>query len=209
MQYLRTGRIITLFLASILLSLSFAVGKNNFFLLLNNNLGTAADFFFKYFSYAGDGLMWIPALAIVLFLLKRGREWLILLSAFITTTIFTQVCKYLIVPNEPRPVKAITQTALIHTVPGVELHSISSFPSGHAATAFTLYLVFCYFINRRWWLYMGLVYALLVSYSRIYLAQHFPLDVAAGMIVGAISATVALQIQRWHSLNKAKKNLTK
>jgi membrane-associated phospholipid phosphatase len=81
-------------------------------------------------------------------------------------------------------------------VQGIKLHSYSSFPSGHTATAFTFYLLFCLVIAERWWIIAGLVYAILVAYSRVYLAQHFPLDTAAGMILATISVSLALIIQR-------------
>jgi len=35
-----------------------------------------------------------------------------------------------------------------------------------------------------------------VGYSRIYLAQHFPLDVGAGMFVAIVTILLAILIQR-------------
>jgi membrane-associated phospholipid phosphatase len=72
---------------------------------------------------------------------------------------------------------------------------MSSFPSGHTMTTFCIYLSFCLLINKSWWLYTGLAYAMLVGYSRIYLAQHFPLDVAAGIIGAIVSTWLSLLIQ--------------
>jgi membrane-associated phospholipid phosphatase len=44
--------------------------------------------------------------------------------------------------------------------------------------------------------YGGFLMALLTGYSRIYLAQHFPLDVGAGMITAVISVYLSLRIQQ-------------
>ncbi|MBN9299255.1 MAG: phosphatase PAP2 family protein [Filimonas sp.] len=194
--------IITSILAVIILSASFSMGKNNLFLLLNADLGKVADFFFHWWTYAGDGAVWVLVLIYIL-VKKKTRLFPLVFSAFALSTIFTQICKYVIVPDEPRPILAIKETALIHTVPGVELHEVSSFPSGHTATAFTLYLLFALICSGNAWLVIGLLYALLVGYSRIYLAQHFPLDVGAGMVTAVLSVWLAMLIQdRWKFKNK-------
>ena len=190
------GTILSIFIASILLFFSFSIGKNDFFLFLNNDLGKTADYFFAAWTYTGDGLIWLAVLVILVWL-KRIDTLPLTIAAFIWSTIFTQVCKYIIVPNEPRPIKAIADISQIHVVPGVELHLISSFPSGHTTTAFTLYLLFCLILPKQWWIALGLLYALLVGYSRIYLAQHFPLDVAAGMITAIASVALSIPIQTW------------
>jgi membrane-associated phospholipid phosphatase len=188
---------ISFLIAVVLFILSYFIGYKEFFLLLNENGGRFADYFFKYFTNAGDGFMWIPVLLIVLFVLKRKDVLPLLISGFAASTIVTQIFKYLIVPDEPRPIKVIKDTNLIHTVPGVELHSISSFPSGHTGTAFCFYILLCLLLNKNWWLIVGLVLALLVAYSRVYLAQHFPFDLAGGILVAIISMVVSVKIQQW------------
>ena len=165
--------------------------------MLNGDGGRAHDYFFEYFTNAGDGLMWIVVLLITLFVLKRKMCCLCLSVGLCTSTIVTQIFKYLIIPDEPRPIKVIKDTSLIHAVPGVELHSISSFPSGHTGTAFCFYILFCLLISKNWWLFVGLVFALLVEYSRVYLAQHFPFDVAGGILVAIISMIISVKIQQW------------
>jgi membrane-associated phospholipid phosphatase len=196
-RYFKIALAISFVIAVALFIISFIIGKEQFFLLLNADAGSVADQFFIVFTYGGDGLMWIPVLLITLFILKRKDVLPLLISAFAVSTMLTQVVKNLIVPGAPRPAKVITDSLLIHIVQGVELHKISSFPSGHSGTAFCFYLLFCLLINKRWWLAVGLIYALLVSYSRIYLAQHFPIDVAAGIIVAIISTIAALRIQEY------------
>ena len=188
---------VSLLLAVILLAFSYIIGKQQFFLELNTDLGIFADNFFAVYTYAGDGLMWIPVLLVTIFILKRKDCIPLLVSAFILSTLFIQGIKNFVLPAEPRPIKAILETSLIHTVQGVEVHTIGSFPSGHTATAFSIYLLFCLLINKRWWLIAGFIYAGMVGYSRIYLAQHFPTDIAGGIITAVISVWLSLKIQEY------------
>jgi undecaprenyl-diphosphatase len=63
-----------------------------------------------------------------------------------------------------------------------------SFPSGHAAlsfaTASTLVLIF-----RRWRLAIAIfTLAALIAYSRVYLGHHYPSDIAAGTLLGTLTA---------------------
>lgn len=182
-------------LGVITLTCSLVLGKIPFFLVLNTDLGTVADYFFVLGTWLGDGAMWVVVLLLALWM-KRKDALPLLISSFVFTTIFTQVCKYLIVPHAPRPSNAISDMSLVHTVPGVELHTVSSFPSGHTATAFTIYLVFSLLLTGNWWLVAGLFYALWVGYSRIYLAQHFPVDAGAGMIVAVVAVLISLAVQQ-------------
>ncbi len=185
------GAIISTIISIILFSFSYYLGKNEFFLLLNTNLGIFADYFFGIFTNAGDALIWIGVAAIIL-LMKRKELFKLIICAFVCTTFFTQICKYLIVPEEPRPWSAIQNHSLIHQVFFIKPWLISSFPSGHTATAFTIYLLFCLILKNNIWLFTGLLYAVAVAYSRIYLAQHFPFDVAGGIAVAVASIFLSL-----------------
>ncbi|MBS1627907.1 MAG: phosphatase PAP2 family protein [Bacteroidetes bacterium] len=189
----KTATFLTLGLGVSIFILNYFIGTNNFFLLLNTNLGIVADYFFHYYTYLGDGVFWIPVLLIVYF---YKREYLILvIAAILFSTVFTHIFKNWLMQGEPRPTKAITDLSLIHVVKGVALHSIDSFPSGHSTTAFCFYLLTCLFFNKKWVVVIGLIFALLVGYSRIYLAQHFPRDVAGGMLVAVISIALSIKIQ--------------
>jgi membrane-associated phospholipid phosphatase len=131
-------------LAAVLFYYSHTFGKEDFFLLLNKNEGSVADKLFYIFTFGGDALIWIPVLIIVIFLLKRKDAIVLLVAAFALSTIFVQGIKNLV--PEDRPIKAITNTSLIHTVEGVEVHTINSFPSGHSTTAFCIYFVLTTFL---------------------------------------------------------------
>ncbi|MBY0480076.1 MAG: phosphatase PAP2 family protein [Chitinophagaceae bacterium] len=189
-----------------LISLSFYFGKAEFFLMLNTDLGKLADQIFVFATYLGDGSIWVPVALFVL--LFRKKYTVLLLGSIIYSTLFSQITKHFFFPGVLRPTRMISDMSLIHTVPGVYLNTVYSFPSGHTTTAFTLFLLFCLLIPKKWIVPVGFLYALLVGYSRIYLAQHFPLDVGAGMFAGLISVYFSLRLQNWKDqwFNKSKQN---
>lgn len=199
----RTGATLSISTGMILILFSFLGGKEDLFLLLNHDLGSSADFFFNYFTHAGDGIFWVP---VALYFIFYKRKLLpLVLSAIILSTLLVQTGKKIIYPNEARPTAAIESTLQnpIHTVKGVTVHSNNSFPSGHTTTAFSLFLLGCLLIPYSYFWLIGFTAALLAGYSRIYLAQHFPLDVGAGIICAYITVFLSLQIQnlfnkRWN-----------
>ena len=65
-----------------------------------------------------------------------------------------------------------------------------SFPSGHAANNLAVATVLILFYRRRGWLYLPI--ALAICYARIYTGSHWPLDVAAGIILGIIGGRLAV-----------------
>lgn len=60
------------------------------------------------------------------------------------------------------------------------------FFSSHAANAFVLVTFTSYIFKNRLYKYSLIVWALIVSYSRIYLGVHYPLDILAGIAFGFI-----------------------
>lgn len=190
----RKGAVLTAVTGITLLLFSACLGNQAVFLVLNTNLGTAADFFFHYLTYLGDGFVWVPLF--VWFLFYRRKLLPLLISTILLSTLITQGIKNFVFPGQPRPTKAISDLSLIHTVPGVELHTINSFPSGHTTTIFSIFLLICLLTPRRNIIYPAFILAILVAYSRIYLAQHFPADLGGGMLAAVISVWVSLLIQQ-------------
>lgn len=182
---------ITTITGLILLAASFLFNKESFFLLFNHDFGGYADAFFAAFTHLGETIPWVAALALIL-LFKKDFFWL-LLACFFISTLFVQGIKN-ILPEQPRPTKAITSTYQVHTVKGVELHKEFSFPSGHTTTAFTVFFIACLAIDAWWILPVGFAYALLVGYSRVYLAQHFPRDIAGGMLIAVLTIYLSLWV---------------
>jgi len=188
--------------AALLFIGSWLTGKHAFFLMLNGDGGRLADWLFWGWTYLGDGIMWVVALLITLRYFKN--RWKLTLFCLLISTLFTQTGKQLLFPAALRPAAGQIAMSEIHTVPGVVLHTNNSFPSGHTAEAFTLYLLACVFFPGRTTLLLGFCLALGVGYSRIYLAQHFPTDVAAGMLVGVVTVICSLALENILSAQKEK-----
>jgi membrane-associated phospholipid phosphatase len=68
-----------------------------------------------------------------------------------------------------------------------------SFPSGHTASAFALFIGMAFFTQNKYLKAVCLLLALGVGYSRVYLALHFPEDVLAGSLIGVLCALLLYQ----------------
>ena len=164
------------------------VGKGQSFRTLTNNHTPAADFFFRYFTHFGDGLF-IIALAVALAFRKKYLLSAGIVGGFLISGIFAQLGKRIL--NLPRPkawFEALGET--VYQVPGVEVHMKGSFPSGHTASVFALAVFLVLMLPYSWHSWLMLFAAWIVGYSRIYLAQHFPVDVWAGAMIGSFSGIV-------------------
>jgi len=170
------------------------LGKKESFLLINGYHNETLDLFFKYFTHAGDGWMWVP---LGLYFIFVKRKYLVaILSGLFISSLISQFLKRIVFPDELRPVTYLSENFPVHIVDGMILNRVYSFPSGHTATAFTMALILAYMIDKKIWSAVFPLMAFLVGYSRIYLAQHFPTDVLAGMCIGIISAILSLLIYR-------------
>lgn len=175
------------------------------FFLLNTYHSTLLTSFFIYATYLGDGFFCI-ATGILLFY-KRGSLALMVLISYAVSGIVAQVLKYFIV--EPRPAVLLKYSGYPYFIDDVTLHNFHAFPSGHTASAFALAAVLSFSLQHKGYSIFLLAGAILVGYSRIYLAQHFMDDVLAGAIIGVISAIICqLLFQEKFSRIKFKRNKT-
>ncbi len=73
-----------------------------------------------------------------------------------------------------------------HVDPALGIIQVSGygFPSGSAQTAIFLSGLLIIYWKNKWKWVVALTYALLLSFSRVYLGVHFPIDILGGWIVG-------------------------
>jgi len=165
-------------------------GKENSFLVINKYNSPQFDYVFKYWTYLGDGIIWIPLFVYVL-LFKRDY-FVSVLAALIICTVLTHFLKRVIYPNAFRPIVVLGEK--VRVISGYYINREHSFPSGHTSTAFTLALLLASIVRKKFWIYFFPVIAFFVGYSRVYLAQHFVTDVLAGIFIGIVSSYLALVI---------------
>ncbi len=184
----------------ILFVLTFAVlilcnSKADLHLWLTSFYSPSGDVFFHYYTYVGD---WMPYAVAGGLLFYNYRMALFVLVSQLATGLVSIIIKQ--TWNEPRPILYFKQhfpTISLHQIVSEHMHSVHSFPSGHTITAFAFFLALSFYTKRPGLHFLYFVLAMLVGYSRIYLSQHFAIDVLAGSVIG-VSGTLLC----WYYFNK-------
>jgi membrane-associated phospholipid phosphatase len=119
--------------------------------------------------------------------------------SFLVSGLVAQLFKHLI--HSPRPVLFFGPHG-IHWIYGITRTGYASFPSGHTATIFAITtLLSLYFPGRRNGILFFLI-AALTGFSRIYLSEHFPVDVLGGLLTGVLISIGVYVIFRMQNLKR-------
>lgn len=93
--------------------------------------------------------------------------------------------------HSPRPYTVLENVRQL-TVPSEP----NSFPSGHAASTFSVVTVLLHFLkNNPVFTVLLILFALSIAFSRVYIGVHFPSDVLAGAIAGAVAGVVVVKFK--------------
>ena len=180
--------------------------KGDAVLFLNGNHTPILDFFFKTITYLGDGLFAFPLIVIII-LFKSIFRGVIMLSSVLISFIVVQSIKLYIFPGMPRPMKYFSETIKLHFVEGVDIHSYNSFPSGHSAQAFSIFLLIALFSKNKQLAVLYFIPAVLVTVSRMYLAQHFLMDIYFGALIATVITFITYTYFMNHSALAQKERL--
>jgi len=156
--------------------------------LLNPDSPSPIDFLFLATDYLGH---WTVLLGISLLLTLKDRRLggHLLLVLLLTAAV---VFPLKLVVGEDRP-------STHPTIREVGPHETDgSFPSGHAAFAFAFALVLTRFFPH--WKGALFLTAGVISFGRLYLGQHYPLDILAGMGIGLLTGSLVLREYRGKTL---------
>jgi len=145
------------------------------------------------------GAVWIVLAVVVGVALRFGLARTLGLTLLTAATTFAadSVCFGLKdITDRTRPFVAHPQIDPLYVV-----HS-SSFPAGHAATAFAGATLLSYVAPKAMPGFVAL--AVLIACSRVYVGVHYPGDVIAGAIVGAAVGAVAIGVVAFARRRSAK-----
>ncbi|MFN3021202.1 phosphatase PAP2 family protein [Chryseobacterium sp. TY3] len=174
------------------------IDKDRDLLLYLNNLGDAS--YDPFWLLVTGKWVWIPLYIIFLYLIFKTYKpkSVIFILVFIALGItFTDqiagIFKYGIARLRP-----CHDEALIPKMRMITCGGQYGFFSSHAANSFFIASFLSILISHKYrWLPVCIfVWATIVSYSRIYLGVHFPMDVIFGALVGTLSGGLFAEITK-------------
>ena len=145
-----------------------------------------------------DGIMWwisgnkswIPLYIVMLFIIIY-HEWprrFIYTILFMAITVMlcdqlSALIKFLV--ERPRPTHDYEIANMVHIVNSYK-GGAYGFVSSHAANCFGVAAFLSNWFKHYKWSILMFTWAIIVSYSRIYLGVHYPLDILCGAFIGTI-----------------------
>ncbi len=152
---------------------------------------------------------WIPLYAFLIFLLfknYRKEAWFILIGAAITILLCDQITSTFMKPffARLRPSQDPSVQTLLHLVDGYR-GGLYGFASGHAAN--TMGVAFFVWLSMRSvyrWIGLIFIWAIVMTYTRIYLGVHYPGDILVGGVIGLFCGWIGYKASSV-LLNKFKK----
>ena len=144
-----------------------------------------------FFSLLGKGgfIFWLLALAYALFYFFKKKDkklFLLSLGFFVALGITFLLIDYCIKPivKESRPFVEFPEILTYFEKYNYTVPKDYSFPSGHSTAAF-LALSYFMFIDKKS-LFYTIPFAILISFSRVFIGAHYLSDVLAGMAIGLV-----------------------
>lgn len=167
------------------------------FLAVNH---ASCDFLDFTMYWASSMTIWIPFYAFLVYLLVlhyKKTGWILVIMAILLVAVSDQVSVQLFKDlfHRLRPCHDPALEGLVR-LPAGRCGGLYGFVSSHATNHFALAVFTGYFLDRKIRNFMAVmvIWATVISYSRVYLGVHFPGDVFAGAIVGTL---LALGMIRW------------
>lgn len=167
------------------------------FLVLN---GLHSPFFDGFMYLMSNKLIWAPWYAFILFLFWKHYKkafWIILLMIVLLVTLTDRVSVMLFkdVFERLRPCHEPALEGMVHLVKN-HCGGSYGFISSHACNSFGVAILAGSLLRKYYkWMFPTLIgWAVVVSYSRIYLGVHYPGDVLVGALVGCLLGCLVVVI---------------
>ena len=159
-----------------------------------------APFFDVIMWWISQSITWVPLYAFLLFLIIKNfgyqKGMIAILFLILTVVVSDKISVKLFkeVFERLRPSHDEGLKGLVHILNDYR-GGLYGFVSSHAANSFGI-AVFSILLFKHIYpslIYIMLIWAFLVSYSRIYLGVHYPLDIFCGGILGSMVALFLYQ----------------
>lgn len=169
----------------------------NVILFFSQNVGDPTiDLIMQYITESGE-VLWMLGFGILMLIIpKTRRVGITLMILIVISTLLTGYIKCgvdrdrpdLDYDGAPFPVPISKDTFALFCEGGFN----ASYPSGHAARSVIFAIILGYALSERFprGAYLLFVYPVMISISRIYVLQHYPMDVIGGAVVGVMLAGV-------------------
>jgi membrane-associated phospholipid phosphatase len=142
----------------------------------------------------------LPELAYIIFVIILGlftekRMFLTIAVAMALSALLIILFKHQLFTDFDRPFHWLnTNKVPFHHVKGIRLHSNNSFPSGHTLAAFSALALVGFVSGKGWIQFLLFLLACISGYSRVYVAQHYLMDIYAGALIGFTIALLCYYI---------------
>lgn len=180
---------IVFFVVSLMLISYFS--KDVLHLTLNSYNSPFFDWFFKYSTFLGDGILF-GVLFLTFLFFKRKVAYAFAVSGILTLAVIA-LLKKVIFAGMARPAQYLGIENL-HLVKGVEMAFWNTFPSGHTTTAFAIFTILCLCFTKCKSQYVWVSMAIIAGISRVYLSQHFWVDIFVGSLIGIVIGFVSMAL---------------
>lgn len=159
---------------------------------------------------ASGMMVWIPLYVLIIYLVWRRYSWrgiiafiVALGAAILIADLVAGIFKH------QGPLKDLwtsfpARLRPMHTPEGIDFATNGYYTknlygtvSGHTSTIVAIALLSSVVIRREWFTALMVCVTLLICYSRIYLACHFPQDILLGATVGIVAGLIGVVLFRY------------
>ena len=170
--------------------------QNTVSFFAENTGNPTLDIIMQYITESGDVFNMMIFGILMLLIPKTRRVGITLMILIVISTLLTGYIKCGVDRDRPEfeyegvdfPIEISQDTYALFCEGGFN----ASYPSGHAARSMIFAIILGYALSNRFphGSYLLFIYPAMISLSRIYVLQHYPMDVIGGTIIGIMLAGI-------------------
>lgn len=172
-------------------------GDSSILLAVN---GMHSSYFDTFMWLCSRKFEWIPFYLSILYVLFRNFNWRVVLYSLVAMGVILLLTDA-VSSHFIRPVVARLRPSNLENPISEMIHIVDNhrggrygFPSSHASNSWGLVFFVGLLLRRRVLTTFLSCWALLLCYSRLYLGVHYPGDLLAGMLLGAVVASLVYYV---------------